>query len=160
MSDLVEARLRRASGELLMTGNDYSDPLLDAASEIEALRAQVAALKGCVPELPEPLYAGNHLPRFGIRWNGPTEPLCVPMDDGYWTPWHYAEAKLADCQAVIRDRGHEADCPASSSACAICGLHELLHPCVTYFGDSQKHNFNRGPCSDACGHDRTTGEKA
>ena len=69
-------------------------------------------------------------------------------------------AKLADCQAVIRKRGHAEDCPASSSACAICGLHELLHPCVTYFGDSQKHNFNRGPCSDACGHDRTTGEKA
>ena len=69
-------------------------------------------------------------------------------------------AKLADCQAVIRHKGHDVDCPASSSACAICGLHELLHPCVTYFGDSQKHNFNRGPCSDACGHDRTTGEKA
>jgi len=69
-------------------------------------------------------------------------------------------AKLADCQAVIRSRGHDADCPAASSACAICGLHESLHPCVTYFGDSQNHNFNRGPCSDACGHDRTTGETA
>ena len=68
--------------------------------------------------------------------------------------------KLADCQAVIRGRGHDDGCPASSSACAICGLHELLHPCVTYFGDSQNHNFNRGLCSDACGHDRTTEEKA
>jgi len=69
-------------------------------------------------------------------------------------------AKLADCQDVIKHKGHDEDCPAASSACAICGLHELLHPSVTYFGDGQKHDFNRGPCSEACGHDRTTGEKA
>lgn len=33
--------------------------------------------------------------RYGIKWNGPTSPLAVPMDDGYWTPWHEAQAQLA-----------------------------------------------------------------
>lgn len=86
--------------------------------------------------------------------------LCY-MSDEELTAHQQAEiealrAKLADCQAVIRRRGHDADCPSSSSACAICGLHEFLHPCVTYFGDGQNHQFTRGPCSEACGHDRTT----
>lgn len=35
------------------------------------------------------------LPRYGLRWNGPTRPLSVPMVDGYWTPWHLAAAELA-----------------------------------------------------------------
>ncbi|WP_346829408.1 phosphohydrolase [Pseudomonas abietaniphila] len=34
---------------------------------------------------------GQGLPRYGLRWNGPTLPLSVPMDDGYWTPWHLAD---------------------------------------------------------------------
>jgi len=128
-------------------------------AEIEALRAQVAALKGCVPELPEPLYAGNHLPRFGIRWNGPTEPLCVPMDDGYWTPWHYAKAKHADCQAVIRHKGHDADCPAR--ACSFVGFTSRCSQSPAWHKVVKVgHEYQSPPCSDACGHDRTTGEKA
>ena len=135
--------------------------LLDAKdAEIEALRGQVAEIKGCVPAMVEPLHAGEPLPRFGIRWNGPTEPLCVPMDDGYWTPWHYAEAKLADCQAVIRDRGHDADCPVTQ-CCKVCGMPKLWTAHRPMFDDyPEHHEFQAGPCSDACGHDRTTGEKA
>jgi len=64
-------------------------------------------------------------------------------------------AKLADCQSVARERGHAEDCSASSSACAICGLLELLHPCITYFGDGQNHEFHTQPCT--CGHDRIVG---
>lgn len=40
MSDIIK-RLEDANGELLMVGNDFSDPLLDAAKEIKSLRQQV-----------------------------------------------------------------------------------------------------------------------
>jgi len=134
----------------------YTACVCPVCDEIEALRAQVAALKGCVPELPEPLYAGNHLPRFGIRWNGPTEPLCVPMDDGYWTPWHYAKAKLADCQDVIRDRGHEIWCGSNNCghlyAGGFCGIGRDAHG-----PNGAVHEFiARHGCT--CGYDRVMGE--
>ena len=61
-------------------------------------------------------------------------------------------AKLADCQAVIRSRGHDADCWAER--CVICG-----NP-PSSFGPLPSHDFEPGPCSESCGHDRTTGEKA
>ena len=61
-------------------------------------------------------------------------------------------AKLADCQAVIRHKGHDADCWAER--CVICG-----NP-PSSFGPLPSHNFQPGPCSESCGHDRTTGEKA
>ena len=38
---------------------------------------------------------GEWMPRYGLRWNGPTTPVAVPMDDGYWTPWHLAQGALA-----------------------------------------------------------------
>ena len=61
-------------------------------------------------------------------------------------------AKLADCQAVIRHKGHDADCWAER--CVICGN----PPSSTtnhYFGQLPSHNFQPGPCS--CGHDRVVG---
>lgn len=61
-------------------------------------------------------------------------------------------AKLADCQAVIRDRGHGGECPAAY--CERCLRHVLHHPTKLCAG------FTPGHCSDDCGHDRTTGEKA
>lgn len=33
----------------------------------------------------------ERLPRYGLSWNGPSEPLAVPLDNGYWTPWHLPE---------------------------------------------------------------------
>ena len=65
-------------------------------------------------------------------------------------------AKLADCQAVIRGRGHDADCPAVE--CRQCSHRGEHH---SYYEDAGiiSHQFQPGPCSDACGHDRTTGEK-
>jgi hypothetical protein len=38
----------------------------------------------------------DKLVRYGIRWNGPTEPICEPMEDGYWTPWHIAQALIEE----------------------------------------------------------------
>ncbi|WP_178125751.1 hypothetical protein [Pseudomonas sp. EMN2] len=56
-----------------------------------ALIGEVERLKGLMPEAPPRPPAGQGLPRYGLRWNGPTLPLAVPMDDGYWTPWHLAQ---------------------------------------------------------------------
>ena len=38
---------------------------------------------------------GGGLPRYGLRWDGPDQPVAVPMDDGYWTPFHLASAAAA-----------------------------------------------------------------
>ncbi len=67
----------------------------------EAL-AYAERLRGIKPELPP--YPGEEphrekLPRYGLRWNGPTEPLATPMLDGYWTPYHMAAAIKAKWQA-------------------------------------------------------------
>lgn len=68
-------------------------------ARIAALEAEVERLRGLVPALPErPPHAFGReyqragLQRFGIRWNGPAQPIAVPMDDGYWTPFHQAHA--------------------------------------------------------------------
>lgn len=65
-------------------------PLLLA--DLAEARAEVGRLRGITPEFPPRPPHGDLLPRYGIRWNGPEEPLAVPMDDGYWTPWHLADA--------------------------------------------------------------------
>jgi hypothetical protein len=65
------------------------------ASERDALKRQVEELEGLKPELPPYPPDGEGLSRFGLRWNGPKEPLAVPMPGGYWTPWHLAEAERA-----------------------------------------------------------------
>lgn len=58
--------------------------------ELEALQAEVERLRGILPELPSRAPDGHGLPRYGLRWNGPSDPASVPMADGYWTPWHLA----------------------------------------------------------------------
>jgi hypothetical protein len=62
-----------------------------AAKGMRILEDEVERLRGLKPELPPFPPSGSGLPRYGLRWNGPSEPLAVPMDDGYWTPWHLAE---------------------------------------------------------------------
>src|ERR1044071_5450360 len=49
--------------------------------------------------------APRTLERWGIKYQGPREPHCVRMDDGYWTPWHIAERELAQaCTELERWR--------------------------------------------------------
>jgi len=57
-------------------------------------------------------------------------------------------AKLADCQDVIRDRGHDADCP--TVACSVCGR-------LQHIGLEMHRFITGGPCSDACGYSRCVG---
>lgn len=47
--------------------------------------------------------------RYGVQWNGPREPICTPMPDGYWTPWHLADARIefdAKVQKALRGDVH------------------------------------------------------
>lgn len=72
------------------------------------VRAEVERLRGIKPELPgrPGIWEGSTAVRFGIRWNGPQSPLAVPMDDGYWTPWHLAQAeveRLKDALCVCKE---------------------------------------------------------
>jgi hypothetical protein len=39
------------------------------------------------------------LNRYGIRWTAPQTPISVPMDDGYWTPYHSAQARIDELEA-------------------------------------------------------------
>ena len=46
----------------------------------------------------------SELQRYGIEWTGPKTPICVAKDDGYWTPWHVAQAELAALRAEVERR--------------------------------------------------------
>lgn len=63
-------------------------------AEKQEAEAEVVRLRGITPELPDRPPEGHGIPRYGIRWNGPTEPMSVPMEDGYWTPWHLAHRQI------------------------------------------------------------------
>jgi hypothetical protein len=67
-----------------------------AASDVLALLAEIDQLKGIHPGFPPRPPEGEGLPRYGLRWNGPQQPLATPMDDGYWTPWHLADQLKAE----------------------------------------------------------------
>lgn len=71
------------------------------AAGITSLLAEVEALKGLRPEGPPRPPRGEGLPRYGLRWNGPQQPLAVPMVDGYWTPWHLADRLRADLDSLL-----------------------------------------------------------
>lgn len=45
----------------------------------------------------------SELPRFGIKWQGPENPIAVSMDDGYWTPWHIANDLLSRAPMELSD---------------------------------------------------------
>lgn len=42
------------------------------------------------------------LSRWGITWQGPESPICVPMNDGYWTPWHLAQNEIDALNHAVR----------------------------------------------------------
>lgn len=65
--------------------------------------AEVKRLRGLTPEFPPRPPDGEGLPRYGLRWNGPTKPLAVPLADGYWTPWHLADAAYRRGAEAMRE---------------------------------------------------------
>jgi hypothetical protein len=50
----------------------------------------------------------DELIRYGVLWRGPTEPTCEPMGDGYWTPWHIAQARIAQAMQEREELAIEA----------------------------------------------------
>lgn len=75
----------------------------ETAAEIARLRAEVERLRGVQPKFPPMPPEGAGLPRYGLRWNGPTAPVAVPLPDGYWTPWHLAAARVETLEAALRE---------------------------------------------------------
>ncbi|MEN5033848.1 hypothetical protein [Pseudomonas sp. TWI929] len=73
---------------------------------ILALLEEIEHLKGLQPAMPPRPPEGGGLPRFGLRWNGPQQPLAVPMEDGYWTPWHLAERLREDRDGLLEAGAH------------------------------------------------------
>jgi hypothetical protein len=63
-----------------------------------ALASAILGHPGIADALPRPLpprppveQIESGLVRYGVCWEGiPAHPLLVPMEDGYWTPWHIA----------------------------------------------------------------------
>jgi hypothetical protein len=97
----------------MKTTEELEAKLETVTRERDEARAESERLRGMTPELPPRPFAGTGMPRYGLRWNGPSDPLSVPMGDGYWTPWHLASAAVAD---AFR-RGAEAMREAIASAC-------------------------------------------
>lgn len=75
-------------------------------ARVLALLAEIERLESLKPEWPPRPPDGEGLPRYGLRWNGPQQPLAVPMTDGYWTPWHLAEQLRKDRDALLEAGGH------------------------------------------------------
>lgn len=110
LADRVVATIRGTGDELetLQAGRDERmaecPELLvqieQQSREIERLKLELQALQGIQPELPPKPPEDDGLPRYGLGWNGPGNPLAVPMDDGYWTPWHLADAEIKALQAL------------------------------------------------------------
>lgn len=76
------------------TGGVHADTV------VAVLYNEIRRLRGLTPELPPYPPEGHGLPRYGLRWNGPEQPLAVPMDDGYWTPYHLALRQLHANEAL------------------------------------------------------------
>jgi hypothetical protein len=64
-------------------------------------KARIEVLQGLLPEFPPRPPEGSGMPRYGLRWNGPDQPLAVPMDDGYWMPWHLAKARIDELEELL-----------------------------------------------------------
>jgi hypothetical protein len=40
----------------------------------------------------------NTLKRYGVIWVSDITPITSPMKDGYWTPWHLAQERIAELE--------------------------------------------------------------
>lgn len=97
----------------LVSSADYDALLAERDqlyAELRRVQAENQRLRGLQPEFPPRPPEGSGLPRYGLRWNGPQLPLSVPMDDGYWTPWHLAAQLHAELEAI---RGQQPEVEAA-----------------------------------------------
>lgn len=78
----------------------------ELAAGVTSLLTEIEMLIGLRPEWPPRPPNGEGLPRYGLRWNGPQQPLAVPMADGYWTPWHLAERLREDRDGLLEAGSH------------------------------------------------------
>jgi hypothetical protein len=71
----------------------------NARADMSRLLDEVERLRGIQPELPPRPPMGSDsdegMPRYGLRWNGPKDPVSVPMPDGYWTPYYLAQYEVS-----------------------------------------------------------------
>lgn len=84
---------------IMNEANQILDPesdCIDLHPRFQQMATECERLRGLLPEMPPMPPEGSGLPRYGLRWNGPQQPLAVPMDDGYWTPWHLAATQAHD----------------------------------------------------------------
>ncbi len=107
--EIVNAAWAEVPEPLRVESSAVNDPRHPLVMAVERMRAEVEALRGLRPETPErpphsndSRYQHPALKRYGLRWNGPGEPVSVPMEDGYWTPFH---AALAEVEALRADAG-------------------------------------------------------
>lgn len=79
--------LRTGLGERAWKGNEWVESHRQIERELQAaLMVQRSDIKDT-----------GELVRYGIRWNGPREPIADPtLPGGYWTPWHIAQKRLQE----------------------------------------------------------------
>jgi len=84
----LDVLIERHCGGTELTDGEYSSMVMFAASVERAhgIGADSAAS--------QPAQEPVQLQRFGVKWKGQTEPFMEQMPDGYWTPWHIADAAL------------------------------------------------------------------
>lgn len=118
-----QVKLNHSADDVAQMRRDWAESShFDAPADLpgllddyDALHAEAEALRGLTPELPPRPPEGAGLPRYGLRWNGPAQPLSVPIDDGYWTPWHLAEALRAEnakLRAALAEQGERQEAVA------------------------------------------------
>jgi hypothetical protein len=99
--DTVEA-VRNAIGNAIFDTVE-SDVLACALTTSELAIIAQAAIAAMQPEnaaKPDQVEAVA-LGRWGVRWDGPHSMVAEEMPDGYWTPWHLAQAAIAAMPAQV-----------------------------------------------------------
>ena len=115
--------------------DSYCDPD-EAVKYVRADTLPLPVLSRFPPE-------GEGMPRYGLHWDGPTKPLSVPMDCGYWTPWHLASAENKRLQTRVTSYRYNVE----MAEILIEGFLECARsndPCNPYIGKAKAFLNQRG----------------
>lgn len=85
-------KLRELAEEMRDAASLYAGWADGCASDARSWADKLASLAGEWAVVPREA----RLQRYGVQWNGPDQPIAVPMPDGYWTPWHLADGHARD----------------------------------------------------------------